>query len=110
MHVGVHSRHGDAPMHQPLLLARSGERSTWDEAIYAFLAEKLRRSGSRRTVEGYSRMLFPLFARLGKTPDRITPPDVLGFAHGIGLSGRVPSSTTVGARIACLSSFYRFLI
>jgi integrase len=55
-------------------------------------------------------MLFPLFARSGKTPDQLTPPDVLGFAHGIGLSGRVPSSTTVGARIACLSSFYRFLI
>jgi site-specific recombinase XerD len=33
----------------------------------------------------------------------------MGWAHGIGLSGRVPSSTTVGARIACLSSFYRFL-
>src|SRR5712691_12492008 len=97
-------------MYQPLLPARSGERSPWDEAIYAFLAEKLRRSGSRRTVEGYSRMLFPLFARLGKTPDQVTPPDVLGFAHGIGLSGRGPSSTTVGARVACLSSFYRFLI
>ena len=90
--------------------ARAGEHSPLDEMLMAFLAEKLRRSGSRRTVEGYSRMLFPLFARLGKTPDQVTPPDVLGFAHGIGLSGRVPSSTTVGARIACLSSFYRFLI
>lgn len=29
----------------------------WDEAFCAFLAEKQRRSGSRRTVEGYSRML-----------------------------------------------------
>ena len=96
-------------MNQPLLPARSGEASPWDEAIYAFLAEKGRRSGSRRTVEGYSRMLFPLFARLGKTPDQVTPPEVMGWAHGIGLSGRVPSSTTVGARIACLSSFYRFL-
>src|SRR6266851_3394485 len=109
MDVGVHPRYGDATMHQPLLPARSGERSPWDEAIYAFLSEKLRRSGSRRTVEGYSRMLFPLFARLGKTPDQVTPPEVMGWAHGIGLSGRVPSSTTVGARIACLSSFYRFL-
>ena len=97
-------------MPQTLLPARAGEHSPLDEMLMAFLAEKLRRSGSRRTVEGYSRMLFPLFARLGKTPDQVTPPDVLGFAHGIGLSGRVPSSTTVGARIACLSSFYRFLI
>jgi site-specific recombinase XerD len=54
-------------------------------------------------------MLFPLFARLAKTPDQVTPPEVMGWAHGVGLSGRVPSSTTVGARIACLSSFYRFL-
>ncbi len=29
----------------------------WQSALYAFLAEKERRSGSRRTVEGYSRML-----------------------------------------------------
>ena len=35
---------------------------------------------------------------------------VLAWVHGIGRSGRTPSSTTVGARIACLSSFYRFLI
>jgi hypothetical protein len=63
-----------------------------------------------RTVQGYSRMLFPLFGRLGKTPDQVTAPEVLSWAHGIGLSGRVPSSATVGARIACLSSFYRFTI
>ena len=29
----------------------------WERALYAFLAEKERRSGSRRTVEAYSRML-----------------------------------------------------
>ena len=27
--------------------------SGWERALYAFLAEKERRSGSRRTVEGY---------------------------------------------------------
>ena len=93
----------------PLLPALAGEPSPWDEALYAFLAEKGRRSGSRRTVEGYAQMLWPFFQRLGKTPDRVVPGEVLVWAHGIGLSGRVPSSTTVGARIACLSSFYRFL-
>jgi integrase len=36
--------------------------------------------------------------------------DVFSWAHGIGPSGRRPSSVTIGARIACLSSFYRFLI
>ena len=31
-------------------------------------------------------------------------------AYSPGLSGLAPSSTTIGARIACLSSFYKFLI
>jgi site-specific recombinase XerD len=92
-----------------LLPALAGQPSPWDESLYAFLAEMGRRSGSRRTVEGYARMLWPFFQHLGRTPDQIKPGDVLAWAHGIGLSGRVPSSTTIGARIACLSSYYRFL-
>ena len=40
----------------------------------------------------------------------MTSPEVFGYAHGIGLSGKKPSSVTINARIACLSSFYRFLI
>jgi integrase/recombinase XerC len=73
------------------------------------LAEKERRSGSRRTVETYARMLWPFLLRVG-SPDLVTPAHVLAWAHGIGVSGREPSSATVGARIACLSSYYRFLI
>lgn len=38
-----------------LLPATAGGRSRWDEALYAFLVAKGSRSGSRRTVEGYSR-------------------------------------------------------
>jgi site-specific recombinase XerD len=74
------------------------------------LVEKGNRSGSRRTVESYSRMLWPLFAERSKTPEPVKPADVLAWVHGIGRSGRTPSATTVGARIACLSSLYRFLI
>jgi integrase/recombinase XerC len=81
----------------------------WQQTVVAFLAEKERRSGSRRTVEGYARMLWPFLTRAG-SPDRVTPAHVLAWAHGIGASGREPSSTTVGARIACLSSYFRFLI
>ena len=86
----------------------SGKPTAWEEAIYAFLVEKRSRSGSTRTVESYARMLWPFFRVT--TPDRVRSADVLAYAHGIGASGRVPSSTTVGARIACLSSFYRFTI
>ena len=95
---------------QPLPALASGDPSAWDQALYAFLVEKGNRSGSRRTVESYGRMLWPFFADLGKTPDRVKPADVLAWVHGIGKSGRTPSATTVGARIACLSCFYRFLI
>ena len=35
--------------------------SGWEQTIYAFLAEKERRSGSMRTVQAYSRMLFQFF-------------------------------------------------
>jgi len=94
------------PLSLPAL--RSGEPTAWEEAVYAFLVEKRSRSGSTRTVESYARMLWPFFRVT--TPDRVRSADDLAYAHGIGLSGRVPSSATVGARIACLSSFYRFAI
>jgi site-specific recombinase XerD len=84
--------------------------SGWERALYAFLAEKERRSGSKRTVQSYSRMLQEFFGRVGKTPDQVTSHDVFAYSHGIGRSRREPSSVTVGARAACISSFYRFLI
>jgi site-specific recombinase XerD len=82
----------------------------WEQAFYAFLGEKERRSGSRRTVDAYSRMLQRFFSTLRKTPEHVTPPDVFAFAHGIGPSGRKPAAITIGARLACVSSFYRFLM
>jgi integrase/recombinase XerC len=97
-------------MNPQLLPAQlDADAPAWTQTVVAFLAEKERRSGSRRTVEGYARMLWPFFDRVG-SPDRVTPAHVLAWAHGIGASGREPSSATVGARIACLSSYYRFLI
>ena len=86
------------------------DADSWNRALYAFLAEKERRSGSRRTVEGYSRMLQHFFGTAGKPPNRITSQDVFAWAYGTGLSGKPPSSVTIGAPLACLSSFYRFLI
>jgi site-specific recombinase XerD len=82
----------------------------WERTLYAFLAEKERRSGSLRTVQSYQRMLHDFFGRSSKTPDQVETQDVFTWAYGIGLSGRQPSSITIGARLACVSSFYRFLI
>jgi len=82
----------------------------WERALYAFLVEKERRSGSIRTVEGYSRMLQHFFGGVGKAPDTVTAQEIFVRAHGRGLSGKDPSPVTIGARMACLSSFFRFLI
>ena len=49
--------------------------SPWDQALYAFLVEKGNRSGSPRTVESYSRMLWHFFRQT--TPDQVRPADVL---------------------------------
>ena len=62
-------------------IIRPSEIDQWDQALYAFLAEKERRSGSRRTVESYSRMLQHFFALVAKTPEKITSPEVFGRAH-----------------------------
>jgi site-specific recombinase XerD len=92
------------------LLPFTDTADRWQRALYAFLAEKEQRSGSRRTVEGYSRMLQDFFGRIGKQPDQVTSQDVFVYSHSPGLSSKQPSAITIGARIACLSSFYRFLI
>jgi site-specific recombinase XerD len=55
-------------------------------------------------------MLYQFFGALGKTPDRVSSQEVFAYAHSVGPSGKKPCSVTVGARIACLSSLYRFLI
>lgn len=52
----------------PLPALSSGDPSASEQALYAFLVEKGNRSGSR-TVESYSRMLWPFFA--ARTPDRV---------------------------------------
>ena len=47
-------------------LVHGSGASRWDQAIYAFLAEKERRSGSMRTVVAYSGMLYRFFGSVGK--------------------------------------------
>ena len=91
-------------------LVHGSGASRWDQAIYAFLAEKERRSGSMRTVQAYSGMLYRFFGTMGKPPDQVNATEIFSYAHGLGPSGKKPSSVTINARIACLSSFFRFLI
>jgi hypothetical protein len=64
----------------------------------AFLVEKERRSGSQRTVEGYSRMLQDFFGRVNKTPDAVTAQDVFVWAHGKGVSGKEPAAIAYSGR------------
>lgn len=72
----------------------------WERSLYAFLAEKERRSGSLRTVQSYSGMLQDFSGRTGKTPERVTAQDVLAWAYGNGLSGKQPGSITMGEHYA----------
>ena len=95
---------------QTLPTVFSGSNTGWEGSLYAFLAEKQRRSGSNRTPDSYYRTLRHFFGSLHKSPDQVTSRDVFSFAHGIGLSGREPSAVTVGARLSCISSFFKFLI
>ena len=72
-----------------------------------------RREGQSLGLPAHRRVLQPdALALLRRARPRTgsRPADVLAYAHGIGLSGRPPSAVTIGARIACLSSYYRFLI
>src|SRR6188508_2439738 len=73
----------------------------WERSLYAFLAEKERRSGSLRTVHSYSRILKHCCVIGVRTPDTVTSQDVFTWANNAGLSGREPSAIPIGARIAC---------
>ena len=77
------------------LASPPSDPGSWQQALYAFLPEKERRLGSRRTVESYSRILQDFFGRTGKKPDEVTAPEVHSWAHGIGCRG--------GGRLRCPS-------
>jgi hypothetical protein len=85
------------------LLANPTDPTAWQSALYAFLAEKERRSGSRLTVEGYSRMLAHFFGRVGKTPatcrERPSRDDTSGRSVSVAvpMSGGAFSATRASA-------------
>ncbi len=55
-------------MNKSTALLPNSTADKWDQAMYAFLAAKQRRSGSNRTVQGYLGMLRHFFGTLGRTP------------------------------------------
>ena len=96
---------------QTLPTVFSGSSSVWEGCLYAFLAEKQRRSGSNRTPDSYYRTLRLFFGSLQKSPRS-------SLASGMSSASLTPSASqvvnhppvTVGARLACISSFFKFLI
>jgi len=64
-------------MNQPPLPAQlDPDVPAWTQTVVAFLAEKERRSGSKRMVVGYARMIWPFLNSVG-SPDRVTSGHVL---------------------------------
>ena len=84
--------------------------AAWERASRSFLAEKKHRSGSRRTEDAYSKLLERFIREIKGTADQVNAKDVFAFVHGAGPSGKDPAATTIAARLASISSFYRFLI
>ncbi len=81
-------------MNPKLLPASPRDDAGWERTLHAFLAKKERRSGSRRTVESYARMLWPFFSRVG-SPELVTPALVL--RRSCGPRRRGPSSKDSGS-------------
>ena len=80
----------------------------WERTLYAFLAEKERRSGSLRTVQSYQRMLHDFFGRSGKTPDLVERQDVLArptaWASQAASHPRLPSAPASPASVRSIGS------
>ena len=77
----------------------------WRRLRGAFLIEKERAGGSRRTPAEYARILDRFLEDVAD-PAAVSPLDVEVFAYGPGQSGAVPSASTICVRLAALSGFY----
>ena len=88
----------------------SEDASGWRQTVMAFLAEKdadaPARSGPSRAMPGCSGRSSEGSSRQRRSPRHTSSPGPTGSGCRAGSR----SSATVGARIACLSSYYRFLI
>jgi len=89
-------------------VARRAQWST-DRPVRPRISDPIRCSATDGPDRSVLRPLVHL-QPIGQHGGSDAPAVVLAYAHGIGLSGRTPSPVTIGARIACLSSYFHFLI
>jgi site-specific recombinase XerD len=79
----------------------------WKAVAGAYLAEVAQRTGSARTPQEYARYIERFLGSIDDPADA-TPAQLHAFAYGPGVSGKMPSSSTVGVRLAALRGFYDF--
>jgi len=80
---------------------------TWSLVIGAFLQERGSRTGSRRTVETYARIVRR-FLRTIADPAAATPFDVHCFVHAATQDARPPAPSTILTRLAAVGGLYEF--
>ncbi len=84
----------------------------WQQAVIAFLQDIYERSHSIKSYRLYRGMLFGFFRLVKKSPDACTRNDVQAFMRSPckspGSRGRAPTVATRNARLAILSSLWRY--
>ena len=98
-------------------LNHPAHRLLWFQHGLARLSLRLpRRETTPLRLQPHPGLLLPhtsatFFGGLHKSPDQVSPQDVFSFAHGPSASQGVNLlPVTVGARLSCISSFFKFLI
>jgi integrase/recombinase XerD len=91
------------------LESTSPHEPMWSLVIAAFLQERGSRTGSRRTVETYARIVRRFLLTIAD-PASATPFDVHRFAHAPTQDARPPAPATILSRLAAVSGLYEFAV
>jgi integrase len=87
----------------------SSDEAIWAQVVAAFLEERSARTGSRRTVETYER-LIRRFVSTVPGLGAATPLSVHSFAYGPSAGGHQPAPSTVLTRLAAIGGLYAFAV
>lgn len=106
--------HYNIHMEMVVLLPRDLEPTSphepmWSLVVAAFLQERGSRTGSRRTVETYGRIVRR-FLRTIADPAAVTPFDVHCFVHAPTQDARPPAPSTILTRLAAVGGLYEFAV